>query len=114
LNRIAARQGVPTEVIEKDYVLSYLLAGLTDVPDLCGLKFKGGTALKKAYFGDYRFSEDLDFSAVDGRSASELTVAITAAGQAAEARLQHRGRFHLVIDHWPLRDPHPGDRMPSG
>lgn len=41
LNRIAARQGVPTEVIEKDYVLSYLLAGLTDMPDLGGLKFRG-------------------------------------------------------------------------
>ena len=24
--------------------------------------FKGGTALKKCYFGDYRFSQDLDFS----------------------------------------------------
>ena len=108
LNRVAARQGVPTEVIEKDYVLSYLLAGLADVPELRGLKFKGGTALKKVYFGNYRFSEDLDFSAVDGRSSSELTVAITAAGQAAETRLQHRGRFQLVIDRWPLRDPHPG------
>lgn len=28
------------------------------------LLFKGGTALKKCYFGDYRFSEDLDFTAV--------------------------------------------------
>ena len=26
------------------------------------LVFKGGTALKRCYFGDYRFSEDLDFS----------------------------------------------------
>lgn len=67
LNRVAARHGVPTEVIEQDYVLSYLLAGLADVPELRGLKFKGGTALTKVYFGDYRFSEDLDFSAVNGR-----------------------------------------------
>ena len=28
------------------------------------IAFKGGTALKKCYFGDYRFSVDLDFSAV--------------------------------------------------
>jgi hypothetical protein len=27
--------------------------------------FKGGTALKRCYFGDYRFSEDLDFSLVE-------------------------------------------------
>jgi predicted nucleotidyltransferase component of viral defense system len=26
------------------------------------LVFKGGTALKRCYFGDYRFSEDLDFT----------------------------------------------------
>ena len=28
------------------------------------LAFKGGTALKRCYFGDYRFSEDLDFTLV--------------------------------------------------
>jgi predicted nucleotidyltransferase component of viral defense system len=27
------------------------------------LRFKGGTCLRKCYFGDYRFSEDLDFTA---------------------------------------------------
>ena len=26
------------------------------------LAFKGGTALKRCYFGDFRFSEDLDFT----------------------------------------------------
>lgn len=26
----------------------------------------GGTAVRKFYFGDYRFSEDLDFSALEG------------------------------------------------
>ena len=29
------------------------------------LAFKGGTALKKCYFGDYRFSEDTDFSGLE-------------------------------------------------
>jgi predicted nucleotidyltransferase component of viral defense system len=29
------------------------------------LVFKGGTVLKKAYFEDYRFSEDLDFTLID-------------------------------------------------
>jgi len=28
------------------------------------LRFKGGTCLRKCYFADYRFSEDLDFTAV--------------------------------------------------
>lgn len=61
------RLGVPWEVLERDYLLSWILAGISQVPSLrATLVFKGGTALKKCYFGDYRFSEDLDFSGVGG------------------------------------------------
>ena len=108
LARVAARAGVPPGVIEKDYILSYLLAGLAEVPELRGFRFKGGTALRKVYFGEYRFSEDLDFSAVDGPRGPALDADVAAAGRAAEVRLQARGRFQLVVDRWPLRDPHPG------
>ena len=34
--------------------------------------FKGGTVLKKAYFGDYRFSEDLDFTLLNETISNEL------------------------------------------
>lgn len=51
---------VPIHVIEKDYALSYVLAGIANQSTLShSLIFKGGTALKKIFFGDYRFSEDL-------------------------------------------------------
>ena len=57
------RLGIQWEVLERDYLLSWILAGVGQVPELGDtLVFKGGTALKKCYFGDYRFSEDLDFS----------------------------------------------------
>jgi len=47
----------PYWVVEKDYALSYLLAGIMKVNELGErLLLKGGTALKKAYFSDYRFS----------------------------------------------------------
>jgi len=37
-------------VIEKDYALSYILAGISKQPKLCdSLIFKGGTALKKIF-----------------------------------------------------------------
>lgn len=51
------------EVLEKDYALSYLLAGIAQTPSL-GEKIvlKGGSALEKLYYPGYRFSEDLDFS----------------------------------------------------
>ena len=55
--RDAARQsGTQQMVIEKDYALSYILAGIAVQPELAqSLVFKGGTVLKKVYFPDYRF-----------------------------------------------------------
>ncbi len=50
-------------IVEKDYALSYLLAAIKATDGLGEeLILKGGTALKKLYFADYRFSEDLDYS----------------------------------------------------
>lgn len=34
--------------------------------------FKGGTVLKKIYFEDYRFSEDLDFTLLDNNTTNEI------------------------------------------
>ncbi len=59
--------------IEKDYVLTWVLWGIASVERLANaLAFKGGTVLKKAYFEDYRFSEDLDFTIVGEISNEEL------------------------------------------
>lgn len=53
-------------IIEKDYVLGWLLAGIYSHDALSGAwVFKGGTCLKKCYFETYRFSEDLDFTLTD-------------------------------------------------
>lgn len=67
LEQARKRTGMGWEVLERDYVLSWILAGISRHERLCEtLVFKGGTALKKCYFGDYRFSEDLDFSGLAG------------------------------------------------
>ena len=69
LEDVRRRLGIRWEVLERDYLLSWVLAGIDAVPELRRtLVFKGGTALKKCYFGDYRFSEDLDFSGREGGS----------------------------------------------
>ena len=53
-------------VVEKDYVLGWLLAGIHAHPELVdSWVFKGGTCLKKCFFETYRFSEDLDFTLRD-------------------------------------------------
>ncbi len=55
--------GVRDQQIEKDYVLSWILQGVAQHQQLSkAIVFKGGTVLKKIYFEDYRFSEDLDFT----------------------------------------------------
>ena len=54
---------VPEDVIERDYVLAWLLTQIPNHPLLSEvLAFKGGTALRRMHFGEYRFSEDLDFT----------------------------------------------------
>jgi len=53
---------IPIKTLEKDYILSWVLIGIAKSKLYNVLSFKGGTALKKFYFPDYRFSEDLDFT----------------------------------------------------
>ena len=54
-------------VIEKDYLLGWLLAGVAHHPQLARTwVFKGGTCLRKCYYETYRFSEDLDFTVING------------------------------------------------
>jgi predicted nucleotidyltransferase component of viral defense system len=108
LARIARELGVPEDVVAKDYLQGYVLAGIAATPRLAGLRFKGGTALKKMYFGDYRFSEDLDFSAVDAPRGDGMTGAVGDAVAAAERLLAEEGRFRLEFDRPPERGPHPG------
>jgi predicted nucleotidyltransferase component of viral defense system len=52
-------------VLERDYCLAWFLAVLSESDLKKVLAFKGGTALKRCYFSDYRFSEDLDFTLVE-------------------------------------------------
>ena len=58
--------GLRANVIEKDYVLGWVLAGIFNHSEIgANWVFKGGTCLKKCYFETYRFSEDLDFTLTD-------------------------------------------------
>lgn len=66
----AGEWGLSPDVVEKDYVLGWLLAAIGADPVLGrAFIFKGGTCLKKCYFETYRFSEDLDFTLVEGAPA---------------------------------------------
>lgn len=92
---------VDWSLIEQDYALSWMLYGISNVPKLQEhLIFKGGTCLKKSYFGDYRFSQDLDFS-VQGQypMQDELEMLIKQASSIASHQLQsikHNITFNVI------------------
>ena len=104
----AHRQEIPQQVIEKDYVLSYILAGISTHPAIKDVfVFKGGTALRKLFFGDYRFSEDLDFSASNSPKGKQLESALREAVDKASRLILAHGPFTVELERYLEREPHP-------
>jgi predicted nucleotidyltransferase component of viral defense system len=67
LEQLRAEWTLDIAVIEKDYLLGWLLAGIAAHPALGRTwVFKGGTCLRKCYYETFRFSEDLDFTVMPG------------------------------------------------
>jgi len=104
------RLGLPWEVIERDYILSWVLAGIGQVKVLHDtLVFKGGTALKKCYFGDYRFSEELDFSgSSDMPTGDVLEQAMREACRAAAKLLDEFAPVEIECERYTEKETHPG------
>lgn len=66
IEKIAEQNKVAKSTIDKDWVLGHFVDAIFSIPECRQrLVFKGGTCLKKCYFEDYRFSEDLDFTSLD-------------------------------------------------
>ena len=75
IRRISAATRVDPMVVDLDYSLGWFLLGMRKTStSLGGLLFKGGTCLRKCYFHDYRFSEDLDFTATKYLSPADIEV----------------------------------------
>lgn len=90
-------------VIEKDYVLGWLLAGIANEPELARTWiFKGGTCLRKCYYETYRFSEDLDFTVIDG--GPDTPEALTSIFSRISAWLREQAGIDLVLDEASFRD----------
>jgi predicted nucleotidyltransferase component of viral defense system len=72
---LVLKWGLRDSVIEKDYVLGWLLWGIASVSELNNYwAFKGGTSLKKCYIDTWRFSEDLDFTVLPGGPTNPKTI----------------------------------------
>ena len=62
LDQLAKKYRVHLYTLTHDYALTNLLSIISEFPRLDAIVFKGGTALKKIHYEDFRFSMDLDFS----------------------------------------------------
>jgi hypothetical protein len=76
----------PAQTIERDYVLAHLCTDIGAIGD-ARLVLKGGTLLRLCYFADYRYSADLDFSAINGLNRSDAIAIIADAAAACRQRI---------------------------
>lgn len=103
-----ASTGVPQTVIEKDYAISYVLLAIARTRILqTAFILKGGTTLKKLYFGDYRFSEDLDVSAPEAPTGPELETALHEVVSETARLLAAHGPFDVGLERYTEHSPHP-------
>ena len=63
IRRLAGQWSTDPMIVDLDYVLGCFLSQWYQDEKALKLRFKGGTCLRKCYFPNYRFSEDLDFTA---------------------------------------------------
>ncbi|MGQ4599525.1 nucleotidyl transferase AbiEii/AbiGii toxin family protein [Nocardia sp. R6R-6] len=98
----AARFGVSPEQVERDHLISHLLAALSDrFADR--LHFIGGTALARTHLADGRLSEDIDLVALGNRIelAAEIDAALPRAVARSHGRLSWEPRLAAVRDTEP-------------
>lgn len=98
------------DTIELDYALSWVLAAIGQEPaSKEQLIFKGGTCLKKCYFGErYRFSQDLDFTALSTLSDRFLDQSIQKITDiASELSNQVGDEIKYSVELYQEKEPHP-------
>ncbi len=106
------KTGTELHILEQDYALSWVLSGIASHPQLSKiLVFKGGTALKKCYFGDYRFSQDLDFTLISDTDNVLLFSYVKEACLLAKQQLKDSGQgCEIVCKEYQADKPHPHDQ----
>ena len=100
VQRIAGALGLEPRVIDHDYVLGCYLCFLGNQATVQKKwLFKGGTALRKCYFEEYRFSEDLDFTVLGIISVENLRNVLRSANIAMQDAIGIRtDEREIVVD----------------
>jgi len=93
ITKLASTGGVDAKTVERDYVLTHLVA-LIARHDLAGsLVLKGGTSLRLLHFENHRYSADLDYSIIDTTYEQALALIRSAL---ESAKLDSITKLHLV------------------
>ncbi|MFI1239682.1 nucleotidyl transferase AbiEii/AbiGii toxin family protein [Nocardia salmonicida] len=98
---VAVQFGVPPEQVERDHLISHLLAAISrGFGDR--LYFIGGTALARTYLASGRLSEDIDLVALDNRTAlaAEGAHHATNAGNVRAASASSGADRTRLADEW--------------
>jgi hypothetical protein len=108
VQKLAYEQQMLEQSIERDYVLTWILTELSRHPSL-GIEaiLKGGTALKKLFYSEWRYSEDLDFTLKTPWNAEAIAVAVQ---EVCTACLRSAGLEVSIATKEPRHD---GDQLRS-
>jgi predicted nucleotidyltransferase component of viral defense system len=107
MNRLTRRQlelinrrtlRYPLQIAEKDYFLALAVQLVYDSPLKNKLIFKGGTALHHCYLPQKRFSEDLDFTALDSDISLVEIVSVLEADDTFRANKTYQSDFTIKIE----------------
>ena len=91
----SARLRCNASLVERDYVAGWLLCAIADSSVSGRIAFKGGTALSRVhYWGRWRHSEDLDFSALAGLEWDDVEHALR---DEVPSYLQEHAQMHTEV-----------------
>ncbi len=77
IQKLAYKYQVLEQSVERDYVLTWILTEVSRHVSLgATAMLKGGTALKKLYYPEWRYSEDLDFTLATPWTAEAIAAAV--------------------------------------
>lgn len=103
LRKAARDRKLPVDLVEKDYILGWLLFGIASSSVSKQLAFKGGTTLSKVYFpNQWRLSEDLDFTLLEE---TDLPVIATILEKEVPQLVQKANGIVTTIKHQPFTNP---------
>lgn len=85
INTTANQFGVSAETIEKDYMISWILKCLSRSKIKDNFIFYGGTAIKRIFFEEHRFSEDIDLISANSFTLEYISNELACLRYAADA-----------------------------